>query len=69
MQADSYRVVMKKILDVDVTITSYQIGTRYYCHVANYDPGAVIARAEAVTREEAEKIAIAKATERLQPKK
>lgn len=69
MQADSYRVVMKKILDVDVTITSYQIGTTYYCHVANYDPGAVIARAEAATREETEKIAIAKATERLQPKK
>ena len=68
MQAESYRVVMKKILDVEVTITSYRIDATYYCHVANYDPGAVIARAEAVTREEAEKVAIAKATERLKPK-
>ncbi|MCG3117898.1 MAG: hypothetical protein ALAOOOJD_00010 [bacterium] len=69
MQAESYRVVMKKILDVDVTITSYRIDAMYYCHVANYDPGAVIARTEAATREEAETMAIAKTTERLKKKK
>jgi len=69
MQAESYRVVNQEIFGVEITVTSYCIGERFYCHVANRDPGAVIARAEAASREEAEKMAIEKATERLKPKK
>ncbi len=69
MRAESYRVLDQELFGVGITVTSYRIGECYYCHVANRDPGAVIARAEAVTREEAEKAALEKATERLKPKK
>jgi len=49
----------------DITITSYRIGDKHYCHIDNVSPGATIARSEGETRQEAEKIALAKAGERL----
>jgi hypothetical protein len=45
-----------------VTIETYKLGGVYYCTIANVDPGARIARADASTREEAESRAIEKAT-------
>jgi hypothetical protein len=64
-KAENYRVEKKEILGVMVSITSYKIGERFHCHVANIDPGATIARAEGDTSEEAEQLALNKAKERL----
>lgn len=68
MKTENYRVEQKEIAGAQVSLTSYQIGERYHCHVANVDPGATISRAEADSQAEAERVAIAKATERLRGK-
>jgi len=68
MKAEAYRTITQEINGFKVNVTSYKIGEQFYCHVTNVDPDATISRAEAVTRGEAEKIAIEKATERLKPK-
>ena len=47
---------------VQIKITSYQIGERYFCHVTNIDPGATIARGEGSNRDEAREVALSKAT-------
>ena len=47
---------------VQIKITSYQIGERYFCHVTNIDPGATIARGEGSSRDEAREVALSKAT-------
>jgi hypothetical protein len=65
MKAEEYRVELKEIAGQQIRITTYRIGDLYHCHVANADPGATIARAEAATRNDAERAAVAKATERL----
>jgi hypothetical protein len=49
----------------DVNLRTYQIGNTYYCKADNVSPGATIARSSAATPDEAERLAIAKATERL----
>lgn len=66
MHAEEYRVELREIAGQQIKITTYRIGDLFYCHVANVDPGATIARAEAGTREEAERAASAKAAERLE---
>jgi hypothetical protein len=48
-----------------VRVTSYRIGERWFASVENHDPGARVARAEGVSREEVERIACEKAAERL----
>lgn len=68
-RAEDYRVVTKDVAGVKVRITSYKLEDRFFCHIANVDPGATISRAEATTREEAEKLALAEATQKLQTKK
>jgi hypothetical protein len=45
-----------------VTVETYKLGEVYHCTISNIDPGARIARGEGATREEAEGIAIEKAT-------
>jgi len=64
-RSEGYRTDKLDIAGTSVEVTSYQIGDRYYCHVTNVDPGATIARAEGASREEAAKLALAKATHRL----
>jgi hypothetical protein len=49
----------------EVNLRTYQIGETFYCKADNVSPGANIARSTGATREEAERKAIAKATERL----
>jgi hypothetical protein len=65
MKAQDYHTESREVAGVAIKVTTYRIGDPYHCHVANADPGATIARAEAATREEAERAAVAKATERL----
>jgi len=69
MRAEEYRTTARTINGFTVNVTSYKIGVQFYCHLTNIDPDATIARAEAATREEAERLAIEKATERLKPAK
>ncbi len=68
MKTEDYHVEKKELQGVMVSVTSYRIGDRFYCHVANLDPGATIARAEADSHAEAERVALAKAAERLRGK-
>ena len=64
-KAERYQVETMEIAGVKVTVTSYEIDGRFYCHVANLDPGATIARADAATREEAIQQALEKVAQRL----
>jgi hypothetical protein len=48
---------------VPLRVSSYKLGKEYACTVDNIDPGAVIARARADTREEVERLALARARE------
>jgi hypothetical protein len=45
-----------------VSIETYKLGDVYHCTISNVDPGARFARADGATREEAESLAIEKAT-------
>lgn len=65
MKTENYRVERQEIVGVKVSVTSYQIGARFHCHVANLDPGATIARAEADSHAEAVRLALEKAGARL----
>ncbi|RMF66284.1 MAG: hypothetical protein D6743_06635 [Calditrichaeota bacterium] len=65
MKTEAYRSEADRFGAVPVVVTSYKVGERYYCQVANQDPGAVIARAEGTTREEAVERATSMARARL----
>ena len=49
-----------------VGIVSFKLGERWICHVDNVSPGAIIARADGSTREDAVSSALAIARQRLQ---
>jgi hypothetical protein len=65
MRAEDYHVERRELGGLEVNVTSYKIAGWYHCHVANVDPGATIVRTDGETREEAEKLALARALERL----
>lgn len=65
LHAKQYRVAVGEVAGVKISLQSYQIGARFYCHVSNFDPGATIARAQADSAEEAKREALRKAAERL----
>ncbi|MEP7121600.1 MAG: hypothetical protein ABJE95_11840 [Byssovorax sp.] len=49
----------------EVGITTYRLGDRCFCKIDNVSPGALIARAVASTRAEAESVALGSARSRL----
>jgi hypothetical protein len=61
LKAENYETRRGTIGGWPVNITSYRIGEMHCCMIDNVDPGARFARAEAASREEAEREAIAKA--------
>ena len=63
--ATNYQVEKTEIQGVKVSITTYQIGEKFLCHIENENPGATIARAEGKNQEEAKQLAIEKVTRRL----
>ena len=65
LKTENYTTETSELSGVLIRINSYRIGDRFYCHVENTDPGATIARADAVTREDAIHLALAKAGGRL----
>jgi len=64
-QATDYQERKESVPPFEIHIVSYQLGDTFHCTVDNVSPGAVIARAEGKTREEAEKIAVTRAKELL----
>jgi len=68
LKANDYRTDCKVVDGLEINITSYRIGGRYYCHVDNVDPGAVIARSEGESQAEVIEAAMAKAIARLKPR-
>ena len=61
MKAEGYERRRQELGGWPIEIETYQIGDVFYCTINNVDPGARFARAEAPTREEAERQALAKA--------
>ncbi len=66
MKAEYYRERRLEVAGWPLRLTSYKIGEKFYCHADNVSPGANIARASASSQEEAERLALEKAQERLQ---
>jgi len=65
-KAENYEVEKREFRGTNIVITSYQIGEKFYCHITNEDPGATIARAEGMNRDDAVSQALEKAFDRLQ---
>jgi hypothetical protein len=65
MKVEEHQQRKLEIAGWDVNLTSYKIGETWHAHADNVSPGADVARATGSSREEAEKKAIEKATERL----
>lgn len=63
--AEEFRRRRERVGAFEINIESYRTEKGYFCRVDNADPGAVIARATAATREEAEATAIEKARRRI----
>ena len=61
MKAEGYVRRRQELGGWPIEIETYQVGDVFYCTINNVDPGARFARAEASTREEAERQALAKA--------
>jgi hypothetical protein len=61
MKAEEYTERQDVIDGWKVHIVTYRIDGRYYCTIDNVDPGARFARADAETREDAERTALEKA--------
>jgi hypothetical protein len=65
MKVEDHHEIKMEIAGWPVHVTSYRIGDTYHSSVDNVSPGATISRASASSREEAERVAVEKATERL----
>jgi hypothetical protein len=63
--AAEYQERKESVGQFEIHIVSFRLGGRYHCKVDNVSPGAVIARAEGATREEAEQAAVATAREEI----
>ncbi len=60
-----YRHRLEELEGWAIAITSYRLQDRFYCKIDNVSPGAVIARAQGSTEEEAEAKAYEAARRRL----
>ena len=61
MKPEDYSRRQQELAGWAITIETYKLGDVYHCTIANVDPGARFARADGTTREEAERLALAKA--------
>jgi hypothetical protein len=66
IRPEEYQERTESVPPFHVHIVSYRLGDEFHCSVDNVDPGAVIARSLGSTRAEAEAIALAHATRRLE---
>lgn len=63
--SEEYLVETQVINNTPVSITTYKIGEKYFCHISNTDPGATIARAEGTNRQDAIEHALKKVNKRI----
>ena len=66
MRAEEYSRREIEISGWPISIETYKLGDVYHCAISNVDPGARFARADGSTKDEAERIALEKATRYLQ---
>jgi hypothetical protein len=64
-KVENYKLEKRNVNGIQLFVTSYKIGPKFYCHIENADPGATIARAYGDSQEEAEQAALAKVRVRL----
>ncbi len=65
MRPEDYSERYAQVAGWPVHLTSYRLGSTFYCKADNVSPGALIAKATGATKQEAEDKALAKAGERL----
>ena len=65
MRPEDYTERVEAVNGWECRLTSYRLGEIYYCHADNVSPGARLARTKGATREEAERLALERATELL----
>jgi hypothetical protein len=68
LKADDFRIDRKEISGWPVSVTSYKIGGKYFCHIDNEEPGTTIARSEGTTYDETMQEALFIAQQRLASK-
>ena len=66
MRAEDYSRRQIELAGWPISIETYKLGDVYHCTISNVDPGARFARADGSTKDEAERIALEKATRYLQ---
>ena len=65
MKPEEYSRRQQELAGWQISIETYKLGDVYHCTIANVDPGARFARADGKTRDEAESLALEKATKYL----
>ena len=65
MRAEEYGERRIAVNGWEVRLSSYRLGAVFHCQADNVSPGARLARASAPSRDEAERAALARATELL----
>lgn len=65
LHAEDYRRRRDDLAGWPIGVESYKLGSRWLCAIDNVDPGAVVARGEGASREEAESRALEAAARRL----
>jgi len=66
MKAEEYSRREIEISGWPINVETYKLGAVYHCSISNVDPGARFARADGSTKDEAERLALEKATRYLQ---
>ncbi len=64
-RAQEYQRRQEQVGEFQIGIESYRLGDTYYCRVDNVSPGALLARGQGSTREEAEADAVKEAKEKI----
>jgi hypothetical protein len=62
MNAEAYTRREQEVSGWSIVLETYRLGDQYFCTISSVDPGARFGRAEGPTREDAERVALEKAT-------
>ena len=62
MKAEEYTRRQQELDGWQIVLETYRVGDTYHCTISSANPGARFARAQGASREEAEGLAIEKAT-------
>jgi dsRNA-specific ribonuclease len=62
MRAEEFTQRTQEVAGWQIVVETYRLGETYFTTISSVDPGARFARAQGVSREEAEQAALEKAT-------